>query len=104
MSSAPLSFGMLSSPLARHYPLSRKTWTWVGALSIPLWATWPALAIRTLEIPPLESLTVMFLIAWLVLTRLKESELGDAGRYWSIRAWLPAVVFAAGLSGSDIFF
>jgi drug/metabolite transporter (DMT)-like permease len=46
----------------------------------------------------------MFLIAWLVLTRLREPELGQAGRFWSIRAWSPAVVFAVGLSGSDIFF
>jgi len=28
----------------------------IGALAIPLWATWPSLAIRTLEIPPFESL------------------------------------------------
>jgi len=104
MSSAPLSFGTLSPSLARQYPLSRKTWTRIGALSIPLWATWPALAIRTFEIPPLESLAVMFLIAWLVLTLIKEPELGDAGRFWSIHAWLPAVVFSAGLAGSDIFF
>ena len=103
MSNAPLSFGTLSQPLVRRFPLSRKTWTRIGALSIPLWATWPALAIRTIEIPPLESLAIMFLVAWLVLTRIKEPD-GDAGRFWSIRAWLPAVVFAVGLSGSDIFF
>jgi drug/metabolite transporter (DMT)-like permease len=47
---------------------------------------------------------MMFLIAWLVLTRIKDPELGDVGRFWSIRAWLPAVVFAVGLSGSDILF
>jgi drug/metabolite transporter (DMT)-like permease len=104
MSSAPLSFGMLSPPFARGYPLSRNTWTRIGALSILLWATWPALAIRTFEIPPLESLAIMFSVAWLVVTRIKEPELGDAGRFWSIRAWLPAVVFAVGLSGSDISF
>lgn len=104
MSSAPLSFGTLSAPLAGEYPLSRKTWTRIGALSILMWATWPALAIQTSEIPPLESLAIMFFIAWLVLTRIKEPELGGAGRFWSIRAWLPAVVFAVGLSGSDILF
>ena len=46
----------------------------------------------------------MFFIAWLVLTCIKEPELGDGDRLWSIRAWLPAVAFAVGLSGSDILF
>ena len=45
-------------------PLSRWMWSALGGLAIPLWATWPALALQTHEIPALESLTIIFLVAW----------------------------------------
>jgi len=104
MSSSILWFGTLSPPSVKQHPLSPKTWTCVGALAIPLWATWPSLAIRTFDIPPFESLAVMFLFGWLVLTRLRRSDVVDIERPSSMRSWWLALVFALGLSGGDIFF
>ncbi|MGO9935388.1 MAG: DMT family transporter [Steroidobacteraceae bacterium] len=104
MSCAPLSFGTLGKPSPRLHPLSPKSWTFIGALSIPLWATWPALAIRTFEMPSFESLAITFLMACLLLGRLKEPEPGDAGPSRSMRSWLSPFVFALGLSGGEIFF
>jgi len=35
---------MWPAVLAAHRPLSRRRWTGVGALAIPLWPMWPARA------------------------------------------------------------
>jgi drug/metabolite transporter (DMT)-like permease len=46
----------------------------------------------------------MFLFGWLVLTRLRRSDVVDIERPSSMRSWWLALVFALGLSGGDIFF
>jgi drug/metabolite transporter (DMT)-like permease len=104
MSSTLLWFGTLTPPSAKQHPLSPNTWTCVGALAIPLWATWPSLAIRTFAIPPFESLAVMFLFGWVVLTRLHRPDSADMDESSSNKSWWPALIFALGLSGGDIFF
>jgi drug/metabolite transporter (DMT)-like permease len=102
MSGTTLWFGVLSPPSTRRRTLSPKTWTCVGALAIPLWATWPALAIRTLEIPPFESLTVMFFFGSFVFASLHRSV--DREPSSSGRSWLPAVVYGFALAGGDACF
>jgi hypothetical protein len=74
ISSTTLWFGALSPPSTKRRPLSPNTWTCVGALAIPLWASWPSLAIRTLDIPPFESLAIMFFFGWLVFSQLHQPE------------------------------
>src|SRR5207248_952198 len=66
MSSTALLYGTLDAPSRQRRPVSPRVWTCVGALAIPLWATWHCLAIRMFEIPPLEFLAMMFLVGWLV--------------------------------------
>jgi drug/metabolite transporter (DMT)-like permease len=83
--------------------LSPRVWTGVGLLAIPLWATWPALALRALSVPAFECLTVAFLFGWFVLSRLEKisaSEGGTAGRFFS---WVPGIACALGLTGSNAF-
>src|SRR6266403_5991569 len=104
MSSTPLWFGALSPPSIKQRTLSPKIWTCVGALAIPLWATWPALAIRTFEIPLLEFLALMFLVGWLVLTRLERPTDSDKGKPPLTQSWLPPAALAVSLSGGDIAF
>ena len=48
-----------SAPTSAH--LSPCSGRRIGALAIPLWAMWPSLALRTAAVPPLESLTLVFL-------------------------------------------
>jgi drug/metabolite transporter (DMT)-like permease len=103
MSSTALLYETLDSPSRQWRPVSPRVWTCVGGLAIPLWATWPSLAIRTFEIPPLEFLAIMFLVGWFVLTGLHR--LGRAERkHPSRQSWLPAVAFAVALSGGDVAF
>ncbi len=104
MPSTTLLFGELSPPSVKHSTLSPKTWTCVGALAIPLWATWPWLAIQTLVIPPFESLAVMFLFGWAVLTCLRRSDGVDMEESSLKRSWLPAVVYGIALAGGDASF
>jgi drug/metabolite transporter (DMT)-like permease len=104
MTSTTLWFGTSSPPSITPRPLSPKAWTCVGALAIPLWAMWPALAIRTLEVPPLESLAVMFFFGWLVFSRLRSTEFVDHDQSPSKHSWVPAVVYALALAGGDLCF
>jgi drug/metabolite transporter (DMT)-like permease len=100
---AAVLFGGLDAPARGWRPLSPRTWTCVGALAIPLWATWPTLALRTLEMPAFECLTIAFLFGWLVLKRTERAAEGvdDARRDW--RSWIAALACAGGLSGSNAF-
>lgn len=82
-------------------PTSPNSWTLVGSLAIPLWATWPALALRALEVPVFECLTIAFLIGWLLLAAIEKPGLRNADTSW--RSWIPAVACAFGLSGSNAF-
>ena len=72
-------------------------------MAIPLWATWPALALRTLEMPALECLTIAFLFGWIVLARAERSEpIALIKQAWW-RSWIAPVACALGLSGSNAF-
>lgn len=104
MSSTTLWFGALSPPSIKQRSLTPKTWTCVGALAIPLWATWPSLAIRTLEIPPFESLAVMFFFGSCVFASLHRSDVVDIEQSSLSRSWLPAVVYGLALAGGDTCF
>jgi drug/metabolite transporter (DMT)-like permease len=91
-------------PSTRH--LSPWQWTCIGALAIPLWAMWPSLALRTAPIPPLETLTLAFACGWVsfkALHMFAGAKLGQRSQ-GSLRAWVPALVYAAGLSGGDLCF
>jgi len=106
MSSTTVWFGTLGSPSARWRPLSPKAWTCVGALAIPLWATWPALALRALEIPAFECLSIAFLFGWFILAGLERPSANgakDAAAVSWWRSWIPALACAVGLSGSNAF-
>lgn len=103
-SSAAAWFGSLTPRSESVRQLSPRAWTCVGLLAIPLWATWPALALRALTIPAFECLTVAFLFGWMVLGRLEKP--GDdqgtpAAR--SVLSWVPAMACALGLTGSNAF-
>jgi drug/metabolite transporter (DMT)-like permease len=66
---------------------------------------WPSLAIRTAAVPPLEALTIMFACGWAafsVLHAAAPEERAACARSW--RGWLPALVYAAALSGGDLCF
>jgi drug/metabolite transporter (DMT)-like permease len=105
MSETTVWFAALSPRSAVQRPLSPRTWTCIGALAIPLWATWPSLAIRTFDIPPLESLSIMFFFGWLVLTPLHRPDPGPVDeRLPGKPSWVPALVLALGLSGGDVAF
>ena len=111
-----LWFGAFRSHTGWRRALSPRTWTCVGALAIPLWSTWPALALWSLEMPAFECLTIAFGVGWIVLTLLDRpvrdgeqrdqttAEAPTAG-YASERrlSWLPPIACAVGLSGSNAF-
>jgi drug/metabolite transporter (DMT)-like permease len=66
-----LLFSALRSRAPRRAALSPRLWTCVGALAIPLWSTWPALALWSFEMPAFECLTIAFAVGWLVLALLE---------------------------------
>ena len=103
ISNATVWFGIPGSPVHRWQSLPPRVWTCVGLLAIPLWATWPALALRGLTIPAFECLTIAFAFGWLVLARLEKvpARTGDRGR--SPRSWLVAGACALALTGSNVF-
>jgi drug/metabolite transporter (DMT)-like permease len=102
-----LWFGAQRAQSRRWGNPSPVTWTFLGLLAIPLWATWPALALRALQIPAFECLTIAFVAGWLVLRRLETAPVRPETKQlsWSARwtEWLPAFVFALGLTGSNAF-
>ena len=105
MTSIAVSFGGTPPPRAARRPLSPLQWTIVGACAIPLWATWPSLALHTVAVPPLEVLSIAFLCGWVSFTllhaRLPVPATPDRR---SLRAWVPAVVFGGALCGGDLCF
>lgn len=103
MSGTAVWFGAVDPAYRIRRPLTPRVWTCVGALAIPLWATWPALALRAFEMPAFECLTVAFLTAWLALTIIARAA-GERGAVrQSILSWVPALACAIGLSGSNGF-
>jgi drug/metabolite transporter (DMT)-like permease len=97
-------FGSLTPSSNRRMPLRPSAWTCIGGLAIPLWATWPALSLETREIPPLECLTLVFFVSWLVLRFIEQPVVARDTRALSGQSWIPAVAFALGESGSAVFF
>jgi drug/metabolite transporter (DMT)-like permease len=104
MSSTTLHFGLLSPPSTRPRTLSPRTWTCIGALAIPLWATWPSLAIQTLRVPPFESLAVMFFFGSSVFASLHRSTAADIEQPSSGQSWWAAIVYGLALAGGDTCF
>ena len=104
--SAAILCESLGPPVRERRPLSPRAWTCVGVLSIPLWATWPALALRALEMPAFECLTIAFLFGWLALgfTR-RMAGAGDPAhsQHSTWLSWVPAIACAWGLCGSNAF-
>jgi drug/metabolite transporter (DMT)-like permease len=92
-------FAAQHSPARRWRQLSTGAWTCLGLLAIPLWATWPALALRALQIPAFECLTIAFAAGWLVLRRLEPA----APPQPTSGAWLAAFACALGLTGANAF-
>jgi drug/metabolite transporter (DMT)-like permease len=103
ISSTAVWFGSLSPRAKSVRQLSPQAWTAVGLLAIPLWATWPALALRALSIPAFECLTIAFLFGWLVLTQLEKASASESSGSNGLVSWVPAVACALGLTGSNAF-
>jgi drug/metabolite transporter (DMT)-like permease len=100
-----LSFGALSPSSRKRRPLPRAAWTGIGAVSIPLWATWPTLAVWAATMPAFEVLTIAFAVGWLVLARLERSPSGGAARpHRGPMDALPVLACALGLSGANAGF
>src|ERR1700722_2241622 len=105
MKSSAVCFAGLTPARAAAYTPTPLQWTALGALAIPLWAMWPSLAIRTASVPPLEALTLMFACGFLsssALHALAPEAPARSRQRW--REWLPALVYAAALSGGDLCF
>lgn len=102
-SSVTVWFGAFNPPSRRWRSLSSKTWTCVGLLAIPLWATWPTLALRALRIPAFECLTIAFAFGWLVLVQLERTAPSQERPASSALSWLPPTACALGLTGSNAF-
>ena len=100
-----LRFGAFRAPTGERRPLSPRIWTCVGALAIPLWSTWPALALWSFEMPAFECLALAFAVGWLTLALVERP--GPHGRpahgQQSRRSWLPSAACAIGLTGSNAF-
>jgi drug/metabolite transporter (DMT)-like permease len=105
MSGTAVYFGELVRAQMRRPHLSPAQWTAIGALAIPLWAMWPSLALRTVAVPPLQTLTLAFACGWISFqalhVRAGEAR-GSSAR--TVRSWIPALVYAGALSGGDVCF
>ena len=105
MQSDILLFGRLPSFSSGRQPLSPRAWTGVGALAIPLWATWPALAVHASEMPAFQVLAIAFLVGWLVLLVVERPAAEKDATDRKGRPWLlPVLACALGLCGSNAFF
>ena len=105
MQSDILFFGELPSFSNRRRPLSPRAWTGVGALAIPLWATWPALAVHASEMPAFQVLAISFLVGWLVLLVVERPAAERAAVDKQHKPWLlPVLACAIGLCGGNAFF
>jgi drug/metabolite transporter (DMT)-like permease len=93
----------LGPPARQWRPLSPRAWTCVGVLAIPLWATWPALALRALEMPAFECLTIAFSFGWLALGCTQRTAATVAPKHTRWLSWVPAIACALGLCGSNAF-
>jgi drug/metabolite transporter (DMT)-like permease len=97
-------FGKVRVRSAALRPWSPWVWTVLGGLAIPLWATWPALSLKTHEMPALECLTIVFLVAWAASSPLERAVIPAESEPTSWRGWIPAAAFALAETGSAGFF
>jgi drug/metabolite transporter (DMT)-like permease len=102
-SSSAILCESLGPPARQWRPLSPRAWTCVGVLAIPLWATWPALALRALEMPAFECLTIAFLFGWIALGCTHRTATTVASKHSRWLSWVPAIACALGLCGSNAF-
>lgn len=102
MHARALRFGELTPFPHRRWFLPPAAWTGIGALAIPLWATWPALATWASAMPPFQILTITSTVGWLVLRLLEPAPSPGADRRRP--ALLPVLACALGLSGSAALF
>jgi drug/metabolite transporter (DMT)-like permease len=93
--------GQLSLRFRSWRPASPWVWTLLGGLAIPLWATWPALSLKTWDMPAFECLTIIFVVAWLAMIRFQGTAPGSAG---TPSSWILALAFALAEVGSAAFF
>lgn len=100
-----LTFGTLRQRFGQQAPPWKpRVWTLIGGVSIPLWATWPALSLQMRDTPPLECLAIGFLVGWLVLRWVEPEWVRTPSTRSAWRSWIPALAFGIGESGSAIFF
>lgn len=106
---ATLAMSLPPDGFRRFSPRPKVIWTLVGAAAIPLWATWPLLAVLSTGTMPLfQFLTIIFAVGAVALVGLRrngsarEPELA-ARVSWISRCFHAAMV-AVGLLVSDIFF
>jgi drug/metabolite transporter (DMT)-like permease len=98
-----------SEKVRRFAPGPKAVWTLVGATAIPLWATWPLLAVlSTASMPLFQFLTVIFAVGAAALFALRPLSAAVAPPTarrgaWPTR-WLPAAMVALGLLVSDVLF
>ncbi len=106
MTQAADCFSEIVAARPRTRKLSPFQWTCIGALAIPLWAMWPSLALRTAPLPPLETLALAFACGWISFSALHmhAGEATPGSTAGSRQEWLPALVYAAALSGGDLCF
>lgn len=102
---------LFSRPAAGYsrIPIKPRTlWTLVGLAAIPLWATWPLLAVlSTSSIPLFQFLTIIFAVGAVLLFALPKASPPPAAekqRRSRLAAWVPAGMVALGLLVSDVFF
>ena len=91
-------------PFDARRPLPPAAWTWVGALAIPLWATWPTLAVWASAMPAFEILTIAFTVGWLVLGRLERGSRDLAQPITRSPRRISVLACTLGLCGSNAFF
>ncbi|HUA87947.1 MAG TPA: EamA family transporter [Steroidobacteraceae bacterium] len=96
-------FATPAAAALRRRRMTPAQWTALGALSIPLWALWPSLALHLRALPPLEALAIMFSCGCVSFRVLHVgTEEPPAAR--SLRGWVPSLVYAGALAGGDLSF
>jgi drug/metabolite transporter (DMT)-like permease len=102
---------LFSLPVPREawFPLKPRTlWTFVGAAAIPLWATWPLLAVLSVDIPLFQFLAMIFAVGAALLFALpkpsSEAAASAQSQHGWLGNWLPAIMVSVGILLSDIFF
>ena len=104
------TIAQFSLPAPRYFglPLKPRTlWTIVGIAAIPLWATWPLLAVLSTSVPLFQFLAIIFAVGALLLFFLPRPSAPPSetdSKATRLTAWLPALMVALGLLVSDVFF